>query len=352
MPSTSTRKSSNSRHSGLSGYYPFGMMQEGRQFVGGMGYRYGFGAQESDNEVSGRGNSYTAEFWQYDSRLGRRWNLDPVFCEGISSYAVNNLNPICISDPKGAEGEFKIRGSSNDRKQNRQEKKALRDLVKDARQEMKSWSDGQWANVELVTGRSKSEFKRMFRNGSGPYLKFSDISKGSSSEVRNNRYAHFDGLQNTIVLDETFFKLWLGEKEYQKSGSLPGGFLPPSGLPFKSPEDRAAYAATERIMYRQFFKKTLFHEATHKQESQTNTIGSSFYLDMISTILETSERGELFELTMFGSVSSHHNHGFATFKAFELAQQMGEEQRRVWRKNNEDNLRTRFIILYQPLLRF
>jgi len=40
-------------------------------------YSYGFQAQEWDDEVSGSGKSYTAEFWQYDSRLGRRWNLDP-----------------------------------------------------------------------------------------------------------------------------------------------------------------------------------------------------------------------------------------------------------------------------------
>ena len=33
---------------------------------------------EMDNEVNNiTGSSYTAEFWQYDSRLGRRWNVDP-----------------------------------------------------------------------------------------------------------------------------------------------------------------------------------------------------------------------------------------------------------------------------------
>ena len=42
------------------------------------GYRFGFNGQELDNELSGKGNSYTAEYWQYDSRLGRRFNVDPV----------------------------------------------------------------------------------------------------------------------------------------------------------------------------------------------------------------------------------------------------------------------------------
>ena len=41
------------------------------------GYRYGFQNQEKDDEIKGEGISYTAEYWEYDSRLGRRWNLDP-----------------------------------------------------------------------------------------------------------------------------------------------------------------------------------------------------------------------------------------------------------------------------------
>jgi hypothetical protein len=87
--------------SGGFGYYPFGMMQEGRQFIGGMGYRWGFGSQEADNEVSGRGNSYTAEFWQYDSRLGRRWNLDPNGNVSLSEYATFSNSPLMYGDPLG-----------------------------------------------------------------------------------------------------------------------------------------------------------------------------------------------------------------------------------------------------------
>jgi hypothetical protein len=64
-------------------------------------YRYGFNGQEKDDEVAGNGNSYTAEFWQYDSRLGRRWNVDPKPVAWESVYAVNRNNPIWYSDPKG-----------------------------------------------------------------------------------------------------------------------------------------------------------------------------------------------------------------------------------------------------------
>jgi RHS repeat-associated protein len=64
-------------------------------------YRFGFNGQEKDNEIAGVGNHNTAEFWEYDTRLGRRWNVDPVDQVSISNYAVNALNPITFIDPNG-----------------------------------------------------------------------------------------------------------------------------------------------------------------------------------------------------------------------------------------------------------
>lgn len=67
------------------------------------GYWPGFQGQEMDNEIAGTGNSYTAQFWQYDSRLGRRWNVDPVVKEHESPYACFANSPIYIIDPNGAD---------------------------------------------------------------------------------------------------------------------------------------------------------------------------------------------------------------------------------------------------------
>jgi murein DD-endopeptidase MepM/ murein hydrolase activator NlpD len=64
-------------------------------------YLFGFGSQERDNEISGEGNSYTAQYWQYDSRLGRRWNVDPKTVVGISNYACFFNNPISNTDING-----------------------------------------------------------------------------------------------------------------------------------------------------------------------------------------------------------------------------------------------------------
>ncbi|AUS04919.1 hypothetical protein C1A40_05295 [Tamlana carrageenivorans] len=86
--------------------YHFGMPMPGRNMNNGD-YRYGFGGQEMDNEIAGNGNSYTAEFWQYDPRLGRRWNVDPMSGKYAwqSPYAAFNNNPIYFNDPLGLEGE-------------------------------------------------------------------------------------------------------------------------------------------------------------------------------------------------------------------------------------------------------
>lgn len=67
------------------------------------GYRYGFQNQEVDDEVSGKGNSYTAEFWQYSPRIGRRWNIDPVVKHHESPYATFANNPILLTDANGAD---------------------------------------------------------------------------------------------------------------------------------------------------------------------------------------------------------------------------------------------------------
>jgi RHS repeat-associated protein len=80
-------------------YYPFGMIMPGRATNNGNGYQYGFNGQERSTEIGD--NSYTAEFWQYDSRIGRRWNIDPVYQH--SPYATLANNPISFVDPDGAD---------------------------------------------------------------------------------------------------------------------------------------------------------------------------------------------------------------------------------------------------------
>ncbi|MEL6134116.1 MAG: polymorphic toxin-type HINT domain-containing protein, partial [Bacteroidota bacterium] len=81
-------------------YYPFGMGIHGRKLSIGD-YRFGFNGMEKDDELYGNGNIYTAQFWKYDSRLGRRWNIDPIQFTGLSPYATFAGNPVKFDDPNG-----------------------------------------------------------------------------------------------------------------------------------------------------------------------------------------------------------------------------------------------------------
>jgi len=76
-------------------------------------YRYGYNTQERVDEIAGEGNHYTAEFWEYDPRAGRRWNLDPVIQPGASGYSAFNLNPNIMVDPRGDSSYFNADGQAH-----------------------------------------------------------------------------------------------------------------------------------------------------------------------------------------------------------------------------------------------
>ena len=53
-------------------------------------------------------------YWEYDSRIGRRWNIDPVIKPWESPYATFNNNPISQIDPDGLDGTpYKIKKGDN-----------------------------------------------------------------------------------------------------------------------------------------------------------------------------------------------------------------------------------------------
>jgi hypothetical protein len=86
----------------LKEYHLFGAPMPGRNFNGNS-YKYGMNGQLKDDEIFN--GAYSAEFWEYDSRTGRRWNRDPVVHPWESSYACFANNPIFYSDVKGDEAE-------------------------------------------------------------------------------------------------------------------------------------------------------------------------------------------------------------------------------------------------------
>ena len=82
-------------------YYPFGLEMPGRTFQA-TAYRYGFNEQETSPEIAF--GHYTAQYWEYDSRIGRRWNIDPVVYPQKSGYSTFNNNPVYFTDFLGLYG--------------------------------------------------------------------------------------------------------------------------------------------------------------------------------------------------------------------------------------------------------
>ena len=78
------------------------MAMPGRKFNN-SAYRYGMNGQEKDEEVFD--GAMTADYWEYDTRTGRRWETDPISYPWQSPYACFNNNPIFFADPNGLEGE-------------------------------------------------------------------------------------------------------------------------------------------------------------------------------------------------------------------------------------------------------
>ncbi len=78
-------------------YYPFGMLMTGRSWNEDK-TKYSFNGQEKDREIYNNESITTALFWEYDGRIGRRWNLDPKPQVFISDYAAMSNNPILMLD--------------------------------------------------------------------------------------------------------------------------------------------------------------------------------------------------------------------------------------------------------------
>ena len=119
----------------------------------------------------------TAEFWQYDARLGRRFNQDPKPNPSISYYACFANNPIWYNDPHGDSIEVKYGGflflfkktatykdgEWYDKKGNKVEtKNKFFNLVKDAVAKLESKNEGSKMVDELEKSKHIFTIKRYY----------------------------------------------------------------------------------------------------------------------------------------------------------------------------------------------
>ncbi len=87
---------------GINNYYPFGMLQPGRN-SNATDYRYGYQGSEKIDEVSGSGNHYSTHFRELDVRTNHWWTPDPKTSASpwLSPYVSMSNNPIMLVDPLG-----------------------------------------------------------------------------------------------------------------------------------------------------------------------------------------------------------------------------------------------------------
>lgn len=81
-------------------YYAYGSLQPERHYNS-LQYQSAFNGQRKQDYLKNVGDHNTAEFWEYDTRLGKRWNIDPVDQISVSNYATFGNNPILWSDHLG-----------------------------------------------------------------------------------------------------------------------------------------------------------------------------------------------------------------------------------------------------------
>jgi len=79
-------------------YYPGGFQMGGRTLNINT---YGFGHNGQRRTAELYDDHYTAQYWEYDSRTMRRWNVDPKPQISISDYACFGNNPIMNADVNG-----------------------------------------------------------------------------------------------------------------------------------------------------------------------------------------------------------------------------------------------------------
>jgi len=83
------------------------MLQPGRQYSAGTGYRYGFNGKENDNEVKGEGNQQDYGMRVYDPRIGKFFSIDPIISNypELTPYQFASNRPISAIDLDGLQAK-------------------------------------------------------------------------------------------------------------------------------------------------------------------------------------------------------------------------------------------------------
>jgi RHS repeat-associated protein len=205
-------------------------------------YRYGFQGMEGDNEVKGIGNSYTTEFRQFDSRIGRWQTIDRLSRKqpSLSPYNFVNNNPIFRIDQDGLEdftinrkGEIKSTGKGLDCDTDRliagKAKYNENGDLKNSKRKIKEVEKGALSNIHEVSSDTENShfFKIEDKTNAEEVFKF--ISKNTAVEHSLTTFVDETGEQKfSAISTSSEFKGEGGAWRTMEYYSQTGGFVPSS----------------------------------------------------------------------------------------------------------------------------
>jgi cell division protein FtsB len=277
---------------------PFGMMMQERSFTSNTNEnKFSFNGKENDNEIYGQGNSYTTLYWQYDSRLGRRWNVDPRGRNWESSYGTLGNNPSFNVDFNGDKWD----PSNNSKAIAQKHKKHVNekiisnnDQIENNKEKIQSLNS---KLEELVLIKSISEPTDMLsEDGSDISLEIEKIQSAVASlESQNNELSASNKLLNSHI--ETINSL--GESEVIYS------LIPTSGQP--------KTLAPSSTVVQVFFDGThenLGHELTHAGQYERGREALPRAANTFSPTWDINDEVEAFKVeqaldqSLFGKLSN------------------------------------------------
>ncbi len=193
------------------------------------GYRFGFNGQEKSNEIFE--GSTTALFWEYDSRTGRRWNVDPKGKIWESTYSCFGGSPLANIDPLGNDwiGVLSSDGKSYQpvwRKDVTSKTKLGKNEHYITRDGIISCTDGKSYRL-AYNGRAYSvsdEKKKSLLNNGLKVVEMPTPAKGNNEKPGNNNNAESETESNQVDNNN--------EKEEKETEGYPIGF----GFGLVSPE--------------------------------------------------------------------------------------------------------------------
>lgn len=125
-------------------------------------YRYSINGQEKERELNE--NVTTALYWEYDSRIVRRWNTDPVLKPWESPYSCFSNSPIVRVDPNGDDDYFDAKGKylGSDKKGT-----AVR-IITNPISEIKNLYSKDGATINKAIAQKNSQILSTFVKGNDP----------------------------------------------------------------------------------------------------------------------------------------------------------------------------------------